>query len=403
MWITHPKGVETNQETLLYGEFEDYFGDKFYNIIALNQGTLLNDREYIVPETGTYRITFYHYVCVDNQVVCLALPLYLNYNFLNITGLVHPEDPTTFNVQLNAGDVLGFHFTPLTPPDHNTNENGYLKIEKYNTAISFSEELKNLKITDFFKEILNRFALTIFIDKDNNYIFKTFNERLQSGVIDWTDKHKERTSETYTPKNYAQVNYFKHKYNDENANYNNGNFLIDNKNLKDNTDILSSFTYSPEKDIESFFINNSFNENIFPTLLWEKEVSENTGTQTIKYKSLSNRFYFLRLENITQNSILRSETLLVEQAITSFPAARFYMTLYKDFVPKYYSNIRLLLNDFRLHKMQINLSCIDIHNLDYDKIYYFYQEKNYYFINKINYENGKISNVEMYRVKYSEQ
>ena len=244
--------------------------------------------------------------------------------------------------------------------------------------------------------------MTIFIDKDNNYIFKTFNERLQSGVIDWTDKYKERNIETYTPKNYAQVNYFRHKYNDENANYNNGNFLIDNKNLKDNTDVLSSFTYSPEKDIESFFINNSFKENIYPTLLWEKEISENTGLQKIKYNSLSNRFYFLRLENITQNSILKSETLLVEQSITSFPAARFYMTLYKDFVPKYYSNIRLLLNDFRLHKMKINLGCIDIHNLDFDKIYYFYQEKNYYFINKINYENGKISNAEMYRVKYSE-
>jgi hypothetical protein len=53
--------------------------------------------------------------------------------------------------------------------------------------------------------------------------------------------------------------------------------------------------------------------------------------------------------------------------------------------------------------MKIALNCIDIHNLDFDKIYYFEQEKNYYFINKINYENGKISGAEMYRVKYSEQ
>jgi hypothetical protein len=118
---------------------------------------------------------------------------------------------------------------------------------------------------------------------------------------------------------------------------------------------------------------------------------------------LSNRFYFLRLENVNQNAILKSETLLVEQPITSFPVARFFMTLYKDFTPKYYSNIRLLLNDFRFHKMKIALNCIDIHNLDFDKIYYFEQEKNYYFINKINYENGKISGAEMYRVKYSEQ
>ena len=52
--------------------------------------------------------------------------------------------------------------------------------------------------------------------------------------------------------------------------------------------------------------------------------------------------------------------------------------------------------------MKIELSNLDVHNLDLDKIYYFEQEQNYYFINKVSYSSGKISNAEFYRVKYSE-
>jgi hypothetical protein len=443
LWLTYPKGISISDIVVdNYADLKSVNTGSFLlpqnivspvyrdwnNLNTVTTGSLLFNFFYIAAETGSYEIKFkakgltrYRLRSKNNPSFFfntdpIIYRLVIRINTVHVFEFFSNDTEITQTINLNTGDILDYEISNAQDnfmlfPDFDiqnffdflTLEEVSLKINKYNTTISFSEELKNLKITDFLKEILNRFALTIFVDKDNNYIFKTFNERLQSEVIDWSDKFKERTSETYTPKNYAQINYFKHKYNDDDASYNNGSFLIDNKNLKDNTDVLQSFIYSPEKDIDNFFINNSHNENIFPTLLWDKEVSENTGSQEIKYKSLSNRFYFLRFENVNENAILKSETLLVEQSITSFPMARFYMTLYKDFTPKYYSNIRLLLNDFRLHKMKIALNCIDIHNLDFDKIYYFEQEQNYYFINKINYENGKISGAEMYRVKYSEQ
>ena len=439
LWLTYPKGNSIAEiQTINYADLKSIFpGISFlqsnntvsgsyrqWNILnTVTAGTLVGNFSYLVPETTTYKLKFkangttrYRvrktdgWLMQDSDPTPYRLSIRINGNDTFYFYSDNIDHEITLN--LSSGDVIDYEIS--TAQENELLWPGYiifnffeflyldeitLKIEKYDTSISFTEELKNLKITDFLKEILNRFALTIFVDKDNNYIFKTFNERLQSGVINWSDKFKERTSETYTPKNYAQINYFKHKYNDENSSYNNGSFLIDNKNLKDNTDVLQSFIYSPEKEIENFFINNSHSENIFPTLLWQKEISENTGPQEIKYKSLSNRFYFLRFENVNENAILRSETLLLEQSITTYPAARFFMTLYKDFVPKYYSNIKLLLNDFRLHKMKIALNCIDIHNLDFDKIYYFEQEQNYYIINKINYESGRISSAEMYRVK----
>jgi len=133
--------------------------------------------------------------------------------------------------------------------------------------------------------------------------------------------------------------------------------------------------------------------------LWDKEVSENNGIQEVKYKPLSKRFYFLRSETITKNAVLKSETLGLYLSVTSLPIARFNITAFKDFVPKYYGNIELLLNDFRLHKIKLALNTIDFINLDFDKIYYFKQEQNYYFLNKITFEKGKLSNAEFYRVK----
>jgi hypothetical protein len=78
------------------------------------------------------------------------------------------------------------------------------------------------------------------------------------------------------------------------------------------------------------------------------------------------------------------------------------MTTYKDFTPKYYNNIKILLDDFRLHKFRLNLDCIDINTLDLDKVYYFEQEQQYYILNRLTYENGKISAGEFYRIKYTE-
>jgi len=92
----------------------------------------------------------------------------------------------------------------------------------------------------------------------------------------------------------------------------------------------------------------------------------------------------------------------LEKSVASLPVARFNTTTFKDFVPKYYDNIQLLLNDFRMHKIKLAISTLDFVNLNFDKLYYFEQEQNYYILNKLSYESGKVSDAEFYRVKYTE-
>jgi hypothetical protein len=405
LWMTFPKGFSLNDAPkTLFADLgrtipkSTIQAPPTWQNSTITNGSLISNWRFLVPENGSYFLEF-------NIKFRLSTFFDTDDEYTIIVNGVQKglflESNGTQNISLNlinAGDVIEIGF----PEGIVRLEESFLKISKYNENISFQDEFKELKITDFFKNILIQFGLTIFIDKDNNYIFKTFNERLQSGVIDWSNKYKERTSETYTPKTYAQYNYFKHKYNDENSNYSDGRFLVNNKNLNDSKTLTDSFLYSGEKDNSFFTINPTHTEVIIPTLLWQKEVNENDDNQKVNYKSLSGRFYFLRYKNISQGATLKSELFGNQQAVSSLPIAQFFMTLYKDFVPKYYSNIELLFNDFRMHKISLALNNLDIHNLDFDKIYYFEQEQNYYILNKLTYESCKLSNAEFYRVKYTD-
>lgn len=419
LWLTYPKGIEQNTPLI-----DVYSSDNFTESIfdtnpissLINTGVFFynNDGTFTCTETGSYEITADNNFIINGQGVYedqyygidYFVGFYVNgdllFNFSNL-------DPIIIQQSLTVGDIIRLVAYPSTNwyytiVSYDISSGGWqnLLIKKYDTLISFSEELKQLSITDFLKDILWRFGLTIFKDSDDNYVFKTFDERLQSEVIDWSDKYVGRFSETYTPKSYAQRNYFKQEYNDKEDNFSNGSFDITNQNLQSSKDILKSRIYSHEKDFSPFYINETTNEIIHQTTLWSKEVSENNGTQEVKYKELSSRFYLLRSETINQSAILRSESFTTQQTVTSLPVARFNKTTFKDFVPKYYNNIKLLLNDFRMHKIKLMLNTIDFINLDFDKIYYFEQEQNYYFLNKISFEKGNISNAEFYRIKYSE-
>jgi hypothetical protein len=440
LWITYPKGYNVIDNTINFADLKSVFSQSFLppnNIVlptykdwntlnTISSGSLVNNFSYVTPEEGSYQIkvkakglTRYYLklkilgIFANSDPTIYRLVIKINGVFFN--EFFSNEEEYIFETNLSSGDVIEYEITDAQSnaslfPQHEIQnffdflrlEEITLKIEKYDSLISFSDELKNLKITDFFKEILNIFSLTIFIDKDNNYIFKNFTERLEAGVVDWSEKYKERTSETYIPKTYAQRNYFKEKYNDENANYNDGYFDISNKNISERKDVINSIFYSHEKDFVSFFINSTSNENVYPNLLWQREVNENNGVAEIKYKQLSNRFYLIKSKTINKACVLKSEKFSLEQAVSSIPIARHNFTTYKDFVPKYYKDINLFLDKFRIHKMILNLNCIDIHNLDFDKIYYFDQEQNYYFLNKITYKNGRLSNGDFYRVRKNE-
>jgi len=407
LWLTYPKGINA-ETTVLSAEFKDWNNSsQIYDDITIIEGTNYLNKKYIVSQTGSYKIDLdalgiVFYLSLVTVSIPATFVLKINgaivastQNTLSTTQMLIDGDIVEFEISLsNYGGVPPFNYAILKKE---------FIVNKFNSIVSFSDELKQLSITDFFKEILNRFSLTIFIDVDGNYVFKTFDERLQSDIVDWSNKFSKRVNESYTPKTYGQVNNFLQNYNDKEGKYNNGSFSISNQNLAESKDLIKSKIYSAEKDLSTFMINILDSEIIYPTLLYSKEVTENSGIQEVKYKELSGRFYFLRNEIINKEASLKSEVLGLHEDVTFLPIARFITTAFKDFVPKYYSNIDLLLNEFLMHKIEMNVNTIDFVNLNLDSIYYFEQEQNYYFLNKMQWQKGKLTSADFYRIRYSEQ
>lgn len=259
-------------------------------------------------------------------------------------------------------------------------------IEEFTNDSLFEQELGGLKITDFLNEIVWRFNLTLFKGEGNNYIFKYLSEIINATSIDWSDKFIDKNSETYTYGEYAQVNEFNLRYDDENSEFNNGQITVSNTNLPANKVVVKSITYSPELNPTS---NLPFSSRVYK--FWQKEPKENGS---IVYKPLSNRFFFIKPSSITLSTNFESEVLGTTVAVTSAQRENFNNLDYKSIVNTYYADMSALLNKSKIINVSLRLTERDIATIDLSKPVYIKQLGGSYLINKISnfipYQNTKV-------------
>lgn len=298
------------------------------------------------------------------------------------------------NSDVNSGIKYYSYSTVDTPIDVNIS-----RVD--DEIINFDDAFINFKIKDFFNEVMFRYGITPYKDKyTSNYNFLTLQELLQTAdVEDWSaDKNKfvKRNSESYIYSNYAQQNVFKHKYNEPNDDYYDGQILINNENLQDSRNAIVSKIYVPEEIPTNIFERQT---NVYK--LWDKEPKDD-GTTT--YKSLSKRFYFMRYEDyfFTSSTTIGSEELATEQLINNAPFESFFGLSFSNAIQEYYLPLHNILNKARVINADIYLTESDITNLDLTKLYYIKEEGGYFVLNKtINFiRNGAIKN-ELINVEYN--
>ena len=253
-----------------------------------------------------------------------------------------------------------------------------------------------------------RFALTPFIDVENKHIkFLTLSERINTNnVKDWTDKFIKRTDENYIYKDYAQRNWLKHKYNDENATFNNGFLSVSNQTLQPQKDLYSSKFYSFNNEITSFY-DSDFTNNSFP--IWNREIKETinndttppTKTYDVNYKGLSNRFYFIRRKILPKTINIGSQLLRIEETANDVAIVDTKNLSYSSVINNYKDFVKVL-NDTRIHEIELFLNINDLLDLDLESLYYFSQENQYYILNRITIDlTNNINKGEFIRVKYN--
>ncbi|WP_312557905.1 hypothetical protein [Empedobacter brevis] len=388
------------------------------------EGEWLNDKEYKVEKAGTYNIKYkgdglakYYWEepndqtdprRIDNRTPNLTLCI--NGNQTNKKIYMDNKD-LEINFSVNIGDVISFVYVEIyeNRPSWGLNE---LIIDNFNFSIyqislgviSFKDALIDFGIKDFFKEFLWQFGLTPIPLKDNKVLFLTTDERINAEVVNWTDKFNGRINEEYVYNNYAQRNNFKYKYNTENSNYNDGFLKVNNQNLEDEVDSIQSKIYTVEKDKINFPVSSTqkFDSNVY--MIWQKEVQEKEDengnpTTEIKYKDLSNRYYFIRSKE-NQNEInLSYERINDSIKVPGFAQEDYSDLSFSEIIKNEYLSLDSLINNSRKHFIKLkNLTPVDIQNLRFDVVYYFEQEQQYYILNKLPYQNAKENIGEFIRV-----
>lgn len=294
---------------------------------------------------------------------------------------------------------LGINYSIYPTTKWSIDNGGFidLKISKSNLLnIDFVNELAGIKKKDFFNEVLWHFGLTSFKSKyTNHFTFKKIQERIDvTNVIDWSDKYISQEGEEYIYGNYGKRNYLKHKYNDENANYNDGYFDLQNENLKDRAEAIKSIIFSPE-NIKSG--NLGFESNVYK--LWNKEPKDDG---TVDYKALQNRFYFMRSVDKTFSSpvAIGSEYLLSETEVTTAPLESFERLKFREIVKTNYPDIIKLVNKSKLKTFLMNLNPRDVSQIDLSVPYFIEQQSGYFLINRIlEFKKNSPTKVEFIEIK----
>lgn len=423
LWITYPKPVPVDNVTLKK-EANGLQSISDVNVDTTNvnnfyrqmfSADLDDNYKFTVPESGDYKIvfeaditsafnnpgdTFFYYASKNEE----ALPFSQRSQIiLGSFPRMSQHVRTETIINLTQDDVLSFFsYLWLSNGVVGWSTAFNIKIYKYDGGtVSFSDELKAFKITDFIKEVLNVFGLTPFPDEHSRNIdYKLMAERTVSAeVVDWTDKFIERTDESYIYNSYAQRNIFAYQYNDKEGDYNDGYILINNLNLKESSEAFKSKMYSPEKDPVSFYFGSFGSKFMQVFKLYEKEIKEENGGQKINYKGLDKRFHFVKANSITTDVKIGSQSLGISQTVSAVPFADFTGLTWQELINTFYNDYGKILNDSRLHTINLYLHPADVLLLDLKKLYYFAQEQQFYIINKISYEGGNSTKGEFIRVK----
>jgi len=260
--------------------------------------------------------------------------------------------------------------------------------------VDFSSALFDFSLKDFFKEILQRFAITIIPDKYEKILtFATLDNIVENDFIDWSNKFPKKLSEKYIIGGYAQRNFFKYKYNEPEENHNDGFIPLPNQNLEDQVTVLTSKIYSPEKNKILVF---GVQSNVYK--FWDKQIKDNN---TVEYKELSGRYYFLRARQFTETIPFASEVLNETGSATSIYREDYSRLNFQQIIFDNYNHITDIFDKAKIVEAEVWLKDRDIETFDFKRLVYIKQFGGYYLVDKIKkYIPDKITKCDILEVDY---
>ena len=300
------------------------------------------------------------------------------------------------NVSLSSGDVLVVFIDMISELNGSTQTIGF----DYNLNLKFIENdlsididfavlIGDMKQIDFIKDVMQRFGMIFKKTKnDLDFEFTTMKTVLtdKAGSEDWTDKYSSFVNETYKP-TYARRNFLKYKYDDDSANteliYADGEITVDNVNLDATKTLFTSVFKASTFTNTGYWILNHW-------VTKEEEILINEDGLGI-FKKINNGGSFrFRFANSDEGFITFTGT---------FPLLNFDSIFYSKEVFNWYREFESMLSNYKFTIVHMNLSVVDIYELDFFKLKYIKQLGQYYYLNKVmNFKKFKKTIVQLIQI-----
>lgn len=361
-------------------------GDSYFSVISGNTQIRCNTN-------GTYRLEFKKFASFMQytgtperygMIVQILVNGSLYGQFIGDAEYYNRKDITYTTVfDLNTNDIITVKcLTPQNNLNINTNRaygtDGVLTISGVEKDDDKLKNIINFKLTDIIKEFAYRYMLMP-IQSGNHIDFISLYDILTEwDTVDWSDRYIRRTDEVYTL-NYAQNNWLRHSYVDEDDDHYDLNLQSNNQNIAASKDIIKSNFFAPDE--------NGIYE------IYEQESGKGTKT--------NNRYFFSKREQ----RVSEGDIKIVRGSIPGGMVLTSGLTLnYAEYTAGFNQSERWyalssILEDTRVHSIDLNLSMVDITQLDFNRLYYFEQEAAYYFLNRLKYTKDEVAKAEFLKVK----
>ncbi|WP_418513721.1 hypothetical protein [Corallibacter sp.] len=260
-------------------------------------------------------------------------------------------------------------------------------------VIDFTLCLPKISQVNFIKDILNRYGLILRL-KDNNIEFAYLEDILAGnyGFIDWTHKLNEIKSEKYNT-NYAQNNLFSFNYSDKANTDGDGTLFVTNETLDLNKTLYKS-VFDFNSDVTLYNSNGFVTTYNLPLFEYKEEDEE----IVLKPKKFNPCLFKL---NRTGNDFEIRETTFSADTYNVISDLELIPTTsgcsWTEYLNDKYPRLQSVLNHYKTVTADLNLSTIDLHNLDLFKIYFFSQTGQYYYLNSVK-SNGLKTSAELTQI-----
>lgn len=309
------------------------------------------------------------------------------------------EDNKSLTIEIDAGDRLSFWLVAVAKAPEEGEPQTYhlsysvsadisLSLLTGGQIIKASDYIGDMSQIDFVKDVLHRYGLELHpIQNSNDYRFRQIEANLsdRDNYEEWTQKYVDQPKENYIS-NYAQRNLAKYQYPEEIVIPNNdGSFTIDNSNASSEKTI---FTSPFEIPIPKGSISGN---TTYFVPVWGNEdgVIENleTPAKVMRIK---------RIDTSVSAALFGEES--PPTADTNIPFLSLDNMSMQFFLGNYYKAFQSLINNYKEIEVLMNLSVIDIYNLDFFKLKYLKQTGRFYHLDSVRHTPGKLSKVTMHEI-----